>query len=85
MIGLSRSGMFRMLEESENRRNKSIDRIIQWSALALEIAATGSIEVLFERLREQLDYHDRYENRRWKSLPERLATVLNAEISPLLA
>ena len=50
MIGLSGSGIFRMLEENENRAEqiehnvfKSNDRIIQWSALALEIAATGSI------------------------------------------
>ena len=91
MIGLSQSGMFRMLEESENRAEqiehsvfKSIGRIIQWTALALEIAAIGSIEALLERLREQLDYHDRDEKRRRKSLPERLANVLNAEISPLL-
>ena len=91
MIELSQSGMFRMLEESENRAEqiehsvfKSIGRIIQWTALALEIAAIGSIEALLERLREQLDYHDRDEKRRRKSLPERLANVLNAEISPLL-
>ena len=91
MIGLSQRGMFRMLEESEHRAEqiehsvfKSIGRIIQWTALALEIAATGSIEALLERLREQLDYHDRYEKRRRKSLPERLANVLNTEISPLL-
>lgn len=91
MIGLSRSGMFRMLEECENQAEhiehsvfKPIGRVIQWSALALEITATGSIEALLERLREQLDYHDRYEKRRRKSLPERLANVLNSEILPLL-
>ncbi len=80
-----------MLEESENRAEKIehsvfklIDRITQFYGLVIEIAATGSIEALLERLREQLDYHDRYEKRRRKSFPERLANVLNMEISPLL-
>jgi len=91
MIELSRGGIFRMLEENENRAEqieqslfKSIGRIMQWMTIGIELATVTTIEALLERLRVQMEYHDGYEERRRKSLPERLADLLNAEISPLL-
>lgn len=90
MIGLSQHGIFRLRESTENSATgieikhsvfKSIKRILQWAALSIELASAGSIQVLFERLQAQMDYHDRYEKRERISLPRRLSIALEPQFA----
>jgi len=58
---------------------KGIDRILQWIAPAIELAAAGSFEALMERLRQQQRYHDRYEKRSRVSMPQLVEKALKLD------
>ncbi len=89
MVTLSGQGIFRLCgsggrEIIEASIFKSIEKIVQWFALSIEMACAGDIATLMGRLTLQQEYHDRYEKRRRISIPERLARALDSEPNRLL-
>lgn len=88
MVSISGCGVFRLLKPSPDEADpeviavsifKSIERIIQWVAASLELAAAGDFAALMERLKLQQAYHDRYEKRLRISMPQRVAMALKLE------
>ncbi len=89
MITLSGQGIFRLCgsggqEIIEVSVFKSIEKIVQWFAVSIELACAGNIATLMERLSLQQAYHDRFERRGRISMPQRLARALESESGLLL-
>jgi hypothetical protein len=88
MISMSKLGIFRLLEPGAKGVApevvttsifKGIERIHQWIAPSIELAAAGDFATLMERLRAQQEYHDRYEKRARISMPQRVAMALQLQ------
>lgn len=88
MISVSKLGIFRLLapaaggaapEVVSTSIFKGIERIYQWIAPSIELAAAGDFPTLMERLRAQQEYHDRYEKRSRISMPQRVAKALKLQ------
>ena len=89
MVTLSGQGIFRLCgsggrEIIEASIFKSIEKIVQWFALGIEMACAGDIATLMGRLTLQQEYHDRYEKRQRISIPKRLARALDSAPNRLL-
>ncbi len=89
MITLSGQGIFRLCGAGGQEIIgvsvfKSIEKIVQWFAVSIELACAGNIATLMERLSSQQAYHDRFERRRRISIPQRLARALESEPGLLL-
>jgi len=88
MISMGKLGIFRLVEIASGSPSpevveasifKGIDRILQWIAPAIELAAAGSFEALMERLRQQQRYHDCYEKRSRVSMPQLVEKALKLD------
>lgn len=93
MITVGNMGVFRLLEPGAPGTApevvhagifKGIGRILGWVAHSLELDAAGDFASLTERLRQQQDYHGKYEKRRRISIPQRLAKALKPRPVALL-
>ena len=63
--------------EREISTLKSIRRIFKLISYSLFMSAVGTMEVAFERIERQIQYHDRYESRRKRqNLPEKAKQTL---------
>lgn len=94
MVSLAAAGIFRLareggaggappgkLEVVEESIFKSGARLIALLACSIQLAWAGSHGALLRRLAQQQSYHDRYEQRRRRSMPDRLRTLLETKES----
>lgn len=89
MVALSTGGAFRLCGPGgadivETSIFKSVDRVIRWLALGIELAGAGDIPTLLRRLTTQQEYHDRYEKRNRISIPDRFRMALGHDLKPRL-
>ena len=96
MISMSRQGFFRLCAPCEPSSSaggievikasifKSVEKIMLWFAISIELACAGDIPTLMKRLSAQQEYHDQYEKRRRISMPDRLNRALELEPNRLL-
>ena len=89
MVALSTQGVFRLCGPGgadivETSIFKSVDRVIRWLALGIELAGAADIPTLLRRLTTQQEYHDRYEKRNRISIPDRFRMALGHNLKPRL-
>ena len=88
MVLLSAGGIFQLWDEVggtvEVSIFKAIDRILQWFAMEIELAHAGSFRELKRRFLAQQKYHNCYEKRGRKSIPDRFKIALDLELEDSL-